>query len=108
MRIRLALSVFLFTGFVCFHFLSFAQDIHFNLIKPPDDNPGATTFTMAQDAQGYLWLGTSNGLYKYDGYQYTAYHSESLSPNSPAAAKIDYLNFDKAGYLWMAPYNFGL
>lgn len=33
--------------------------------------PAGTVFAMAQDRTGYLWLGTSEGLIRFDGYQFT-------------------------------------
>ncbi len=44
----------------------------------------------------------ANGLYKYDGYQYSSYHNEPLNPNSPAADNIECVAADKAGYIWLA------
>ena len=35
----------------------------------PDNN----VRTLAQDRRGYLWMGTPNGLYRYDGYFFTTY-----------------------------------
>ena len=35
----------------------------------PDNN----VRTLAQDSRGYLWMGTPNGLYRYDGYFFTTY-----------------------------------
>ncbi|MDP9230998.1 MAG: GGDEF domain-containing protein, partial [Bacteroidota bacterium] len=108
MRIRLPFSLFFFTGFVCFHFLSFAQDIHFNLVTRSQDDAGSTVLGMTQDTQGFLWFATKNGLYKYDGYQYSSYHNQSKNPNSPAADYISCVTADKAGNLWLAPSASGL
>ena len=108
MKMRSPFSLFTFISFVCFGFLSFAQNIHFNLVNPSRDDPFVRIMGMTQDAQGFLWLATANGLYKYDGYQYTSYHNEPLNPNSPAADNIDYVTADKAGYIWLAPRGLGL
>lgn len=35
----------------------------------PDNN----VRSIAQDEKGYIWLGTPNGLYRYDGYSYTVF-----------------------------------
>ncbi|MBR1548631.1 MAG: hypothetical protein IJ637_07905, partial [Prevotella sp.] len=35
----------------------------------PDNN----VRTLAQDSKGYLWMGTPNGLYRYDGYFFNTY-----------------------------------
>src|SRR5258705_11197446 len=100
MRMRLPFSIFFFISFLFFHFLSFAQDIHFNLVTRSQDAIGSIT-GMTQDAQGFLWFGTQNGLYKYNGYQYSSYHNEPLNPNSPAADNIQCVEADKAGYIWL-------
>ena len=40
----------------------------------PDNN----VRVLAQDSRGYLWMGTPNGLYRYDGYFFTTYkHAET-------------------------------
>lgn len=39
----------------------------------PDNN----VRSIALDKQGFLWLGTPNGLYRYDGYFYTAFRHDS-------------------------------
>ncbi len=31
---------------------------------------------MMQDSRGYIWIGTSSGLNKYDGYNFTIYKNE--------------------------------
>ena len=33
-----------------------------------------------QNRQGYLWLATSNGMDKFDGYQFTSYNNDWDSP----------------------------
>ncbi len=88
--------------------ISNAQDIHFNIVARSQDDIGSVIAGMTQDAQGFLWLATQNGLYKYDGYQYTSYHHEPLNPNSPANDDIWSVAADKAGYIWLAPVGTGL
>jgi signal transduction histidine kinase/ligand-binding sensor domain-containing protein len=107
MRTRFPFSVFFFTGFLCSHLISAAQDIHFNLVARSPDDVGHV-LSMTQDVQGYLWLATATGLYKYDGFQYTAYNNQTLNPNSPAANYIEWITTDKTGNLWLAPLATGL
>src|SRR5258705_3101446 len=108
MRMRLPFSIFFFISFLLFHFLSFAQDIHFNLVTRSQDDLGSQITGMTQDAQGYLWFATGNGLYKYNGYQYSFFHNEPLNPNSPAADNIQCVAADKAGYIWLGTSQSGL
>ncbi len=84
------------------------QDIHFNVVARSQDDIGSVIAGMTQDVQGFLWLATQNGLYKYDGYQYTSYHHEPLNPNSLADDNIWSVAADKAGYIWLAPVATGL
>src|SRR5205809_4843654 len=101
MKMRLSFSSFFLVLLLYSHSLSFAQDIHFNLVNRSPDDPGGAVLGIAQDEQGFLWLATQSGLYKYDGYQYTSYHNEPLNPNSLAADYIECLAIDKAGYIWV-------
>jgi ligand-binding sensor domain-containing protein len=34
-----------------------------------------TIFSLLQDQHGYIWIGTQNGLSKYDGYSFEVYQS---------------------------------
>ena|SRR5438477_6170786 len=108
MRMRLPFSVCFLTTFLCSWFFSSSQDIHFTVVPRSQDDIGFVIAGMTQDAQGFLWLATQNGLYKYDGHQYTSYHHELSNPNSPADDNIWSIAADKAGYIWLAPAGTGL
>ena len=41
-----------------------------------------------QDSRGYMWLGTVNGLYKYNGYRYKIYNNELGNQNSIIGNRI--------------------
>ena len=32
-----------------------------------------------QDSKGYMWFGTADGLYRYDGYTFKAFRNEKKS-----------------------------
>jgi signal transduction histidine kinase/ligand-binding sensor domain-containing protein len=108
MKMQRSFSVFFLTALLFFQSVSVAQDIHFNLITRSKDDPGGAILSITQDPQGFLWFSTENGLYKYDGYQYSAYHYEPLNPNSPAADNIWNILADKSGYIWLTPSRSGL
>ncbi len=54
--------------------------------------------TLAQTADGYLWIGTSNGLYRFDGVEF-----ERFSPpgSTLAAVAVDALLASRDGGLWV-------
>ncbi|MBQ9704841.1 MAG: response regulator [Paludibacteraceae bacterium] len=63
-----------------------------------------TVVTMLQDHEGFLWLGTWNGLNKFDGYEFTVY--KSLSDGSPLlSSRMEYLYEDRAGRIWFQTYD---
>ena len=78
-----------------------AQDIHFELVQRPQDQFGVSVAAMAQDQKGLLWIGTSNGLFKYDGSQYTVYHNQASNPNSLSDEFIESIATDRQGYIWI-------
>ncbi len=57
--------------------------------------------TIAQDRDGFLWLGTQDGLNRYDGYQFTVYRRQSDNPQSLPDNQINALAVDEAGTLWV-------
>ena len=57
---------------------------------------------MLQDAQGFLWFGTYNGLDRFDGYHFLVYKPEANNPNSLGGVMIYSLFQDRSGALWIA------
>ena len=56
---------------------------------------------MVQDNNGFLWFGTARGLFKYNGFQYTAYYSYAPDSNSISSDMVECLAADKQGYIWI-------
>ena len=50
-----------------------------------DGHPLGSVYAMVQDPQGYLWLGTDAGLFRFDGSRFTAWNTMSDTP-LPAVA----------------------
>ena len=49
-------------------------------LTTPDGLPQGTVFATLQDSQGFVWLGTEDGLVRYDGHELVRY---AYSPSSP-------------------------
>lgn len=43
---------------------------------------GIDIYTIAQDKDGFIWLGTDNGIFKYDGYDFKKISNENLKGKS--------------------------
>jgi ligand-binding sensor domain-containing protein/signal transduction histidine kinase len=62
--------------------------------------PPGDVFAIAQDLDGYLWLGTPTGLLRFDGSRFTPWNPEEPShrlPNGPVHALVGSLD----GSLWV-------
>ncbi|NRB53934.1 MAG: response regulator [Saprospiraceae bacterium] len=61
-----------------------------------------TVFTITQDELGHMWLGTRDGLNKYDGYQFTVYRHDPQESTSVVGNDIRVLYFDTTQHtLWI-------
>jgi len=60
---------------------AFPGRLPFKVYGFADGIPSATIHAMAQDREGFLWLGTENGLYRYDGGGTTHWGSEEGLPS---------------------------
>ena len=58
-----------------------------------------------QDSKGFIWLGTKNGLSKYDGYQCLNYKSNYLNPHFLSNNYITCITEDKENRLWVGTKN---
>ncbi|HBH47656.1 MAG TPA: hypothetical protein DDX98_03405 [Bacteroidales bacterium] len=54
-----------------------------------------------QDSQGYIWIGTQNGLNKYNGLYFQTYLHESTDSNSLASSWVNAIAEDKNGLIWI-------
>ena len=86
-------------AFLC-HQLTLAQsdDIRFERLTRKGLSQN-TVVSITQDEKGYLWIGTQDGLNKFDGYQFTVYSSESNNYNSLIHNYINGVTLYNEGHL---------
>lgn len=56
---------------------------------------------IAQDKLGYMWIGTNNGLNRFDGYSFTSYFHDPADPGSLSDNNIWVVISDQNGDLWL-------
>jgi len=56
--------------------------------------------SIFQDHEGYVWIGTMDGLQRYDGYRYVTYRTDLHDPNGLHADWISSIFEDSRGRLW--------
>jgi diguanylate cyclase (GGDEF)-like protein len=64
--------------------------------------PQISVQSIAQDHEGYLWVGTQSGVARFDGVRFTAYKPET-TPELPGVWTRSLL-VDKAGRVWIGTY----
>ena len=63
---------------------------------------------IVQDKQGFLWFGTWNGLFRYDGYTLKNYQHDAQIPGSLPENGVFSLYVDRHGTLWVGTQTKGL
>ena len=56
---------------------------------------------VSQDSRGYMWFGTFNGIYKYDGYTFKIYKNKIQDKNSLIENNINVVKEDSFGNIWV-------
>jgi ligand-binding sensor domain-containing protein len=60
---------------------------------------------IVQDAQGFIWIGSEDGLTRYDGYNCIVYRHKSNDPHSLSDNEVYALCTDGDGTLWIGTAN---
>lgn len=83
------------------------KDVSFRRYTAEDGLESSHISCLLQDHQGFLWIGTANGLYRFDGYSFKAFRRDpsdttSLSDNFIRAL---YEDSSPGGRLWVGTSN---
>jgi len=87
---------------------SFSAELTFERISLDQGLSQSTVYCILQDSRGYLWLGTEDGLNKYDGYQFVTIRQNPFDHNSLPSNDISALLEDPAGRIWIGTWGGGL
>lgn len=87
--------------FCCCLIQSAAQGLQFSQIGSADGLPQKHVLCLLEDEMGFLWIGTEDGLYRYDGRQFKEFRS---FPNDTTTLSHNYIvsmTEDKNGRIWV-------
>jgi len=79
-----------------------AQDNRFLRLSTSEGTSQTKVDSIVQDNQGFMWLGTRFGLYRYDGYTFKLFVHDAGKPNSLDGVVVRALFKDRDGVLWVA------
>ncbi|HEV7378299.1 MAG TPA: two-component regulator propeller domain-containing protein [Dyadobacter sp.] len=63
---------------------------------------------VSQDSNGFIWIGTNNGINRYDGYELKKYELYNPRRGGLSSNRIRTLHSGRAGYIWAGTERAGL
>jgi diguanylate cyclase (GGDEF)-like protein len=81
---------------------------HFRHIGTEDGLINSDVHALLQDATGYMWIGTDDGLQRYDGYRFVSWVHDPQDAGSLSQNIVTTLAFAPDGTLWAGTQSGGL
>jgi len=95
----------------CFLFINFgySQIDRFNIhnLNLKDGLSHSSVTSIEEDDNGFLWIGTENGLNHFDGYNFKHYYA-GKSEKTPLKNHVTQLYSDSFGQIWISYYKSGI
>src|SRR4029078_12108862 len=82
--------------------------VNFRRVAVPEDVPAHLCSALAQDAKGYLWIGTQGGLVRYDGYRFRAWTSDPANAATIGGSDVRALLAARDGTIWAGFFSGGV
>lgn len=82
-----------------------SKQIKFNHLSLENGLSDNIVTCFLRDSHGFLWIGTQNGLNRYDGYSFTVYQDDPNDPKSLTGNWISDMVEDAQGNIWIATSN---
>jgi len=95
---------------ILFYFLTIhavnAQSLDYEFFRPIQEEISDQGINcIYKDSFGFLWIGTTQGLYLNDGYSFKAYTYQPGNNSSICNSNINCIIEDKDGFLWIGTFN---
>ncbi|HEV7347415.1 sensor histidine kinase [Telluribacter sp.] len=85
-----------------------AQSIKFSPVHLPPNLDVSWITDLKQDQQGNLWLTTSTGLHRYNGYEWNSYYRNPTEPGSYIDNELESVCPSRDGSVWVGTAGWGL
>jgi signal transduction histidine kinase/ligand-binding sensor domain-containing protein len=106
MKTRLLIILLLLANY----FITNAQESNagFQNLSVKDGLSNDVVLCFYQDSRGFMWIGTHDGLNRFDGYKFTTYVNSDKDSNSISDNIVRSIREDSQGNLWIGTNNGGL
>ena len=84
------------------------DQLRFQAYTPQDGLPSRRATRCYQDRRGFVWVGTEEGLARFDGVSFYAYYHHSQDPHSLSHNYVTAMTEDQQGLLWLTTFSGGL
>ena len=87
--------------FIWFHGWSQVEHVKFDRVGTGMGLSHSNVIAIIQDSRGFMWIGTRDGLNKYDGYKFTVYQNDTHDKNSLVNSSVSVILEDSRHNLWI-------
>lgn len=101
---EIIIAVFLLSANVLANNYAGSTNFQINSLK---DIPAKDVNCIFHDSKGFMWIGTLDGLFRFDGYSYKTYRIEP-GKNSISSNLIIAIDEDSKGNIWIGTYGKGV
>ncbi len=91
-----------FTAILIWAAVASAQKLDFEKLSSELGLSQNLILCLLQDSQGFLWVGTKDGLNRYDGYRFTTFRYDPFDSLSISDNLINGILEDRHGRMWVA------
>lgn len=86
----------------------YSQNIKFKRLSIDEGLSAVTVNTIFQDSQDFIWIGTQDGLNRYDGYHFKVFKNDPFNPKSISSNDVKCILEDKNGDIYFGSNGGGL
>jgi DNA-binding CsgD family transcriptional regulator len=105
---RKPIACLLFIGLALSLRAAAPEDVRFVHISRERGLQQNTVIAILQDHNGFIWVGTENGLNRFDGYRFTAFLRDPTDAASLSHGYVMSLCEDRSGILWFGSSDDGI
>lgn len=101
-QIDLLVTRMILVAVLIFHCIcGWTQPFRFEHLTSSDGISQSEVYAFLEDSRGFMWIGTLDGLNRFDGYDIEIFNTERNDPNSLSNNTIRSLKEDALGRIWI-------
>ncbi|HET9031902.1 MAG TPA: ATP-binding protein [Dokdonella sp.] len=95
-------AIFIATGLLSLHALAAPppSEPWFERLRVADGLPSSEVYALRQGSDGFIWIGTRDGLARYDGVDFRVWRHDPDDASSIASNDVSALLLDRHGQVW--------